>query len=73
MMSEATDRTATVVKRKDPNYSPVTAHIPKVLAKRLRMYCTEYEVTIAETVEKAVDAYLDSVGYPKEIDRTQGK
>lgn len=46
-------------RRKDPNYAQVTSHIPKELAKRLKFYCAEYETTITETVEIALQEFLD--------------
>jgi hypothetical protein len=53
-------------RRSDPNYTQVTSHVPKELAKRLKFYCTEYETTITEAVEEALREYLDK----KESDRT---
>ena len=46
-------------RRKDPNYAQVTSHIPKELAKRLKIYCTEEETTITEAVETAIEEFLD--------------
>lgn len=73
MVTDAPANKNLTTKRKDPNYSPITAHIPKPLARRLRMYCTEYEKTIAETVEKAIEAYLNDVNYPEVPDRGHGR
>lgn len=47
-----------VTRRKDPNYTPVTAHIPKHLAKKLKFYCAEYEATMAEVVEEALEEFF---------------
>ena len=46
-------------RRNNPDYSPVTAQIPKVLGKRLRLFVTQKETTISEVVEKALAEYLD--------------
>lgn len=46
-------------RRNNPDYSPVTAQIPKGLGKRLRLFVTQKETTISEVVEKAVAEYLD--------------
>lgn len=48
-----------VTRRKDPNYTQVTSHIPKELAKRLKFYCAEYETTITDVVELALQKFLD--------------
>lgn len=48
-----------VTRRKDPNYTQVTSHIPKELAKRLKFYCTEHEATITEVVEIAIREFLE--------------
>lgn len=53
-------------RRKDPNYTQVTSHVPKELAKRLKIYCAEAETTITEVVEEALREYLNK----KESDRT---
>ena len=55
-----------VTRRKDPSYTQVTSHVPKELAKRLKIYCAEYETTITEVVEEALREYLDK----KEGDRS---
>jgi hypothetical protein len=46
-------------RRNNPDYSPVTAQIPKGLGKRLRLFVTQKETTISEVVEKALAEYLD--------------
>lgn len=46
-------------RRKDPKYAQVTSHIPKGLAKRLKIYCTEEEITITEAVEIAIKEFLE--------------
>ena len=46
-------------RRNNPDYSPVTAQIPKALGKRLRLFVTQEETTISEVVEAALDEYLD--------------
>lgn len=46
-------------RRNDPNYTQVTSHVPKELAKRLKFYCTEHETTITEAVEQALIEFLD--------------
>lgn len=45
-------------RRNNPDYSPVTAQIPKGLGKRLRLFVTQKETTISEVVEKALAEYL---------------
>jgi hypothetical protein len=46
-------------RRNNPNYSPVTAQIPKPLGRRLRLFVAQEETTISEVVEAALDEYLD--------------
>lgn len=46
-------------RKNNPNYSPVTAQIPKPLGKRLRLFVAQEETTISEVVEAALDEYLD--------------
>ncbi len=46
-------------RRNNPDYSPVTAQVPKGLGKRLRLFVTQKETTISEVVEKALAEYLD--------------
>jgi hypothetical protein len=46
-------------RRNNPDYSPVTAQIPKPLGKKLRLFVTQEETTISEVVEAAITEYLD--------------
>ena len=46
-------------RRNNPDYSPVTAQIPKPLGKRLRLFVAQEETTISEVVEAALNEYLD--------------
>jgi hypothetical protein len=46
-------------RRNNPDYSPVTAQIPKPLGKKLRLFVTQEETTISEVVEAALAEYLD--------------
>ena len=48
-----------VTRRKDPNYTQVTSHVPKELAKRLKFYCAEHETTITEVIEQALKEFLE--------------
>lgn len=46
-------------RRNNPDYSPVTAQIPKPLGKKLRLFVAQEEITISEVVEVALTEYLD--------------
>jgi len=46
-------------RRNNPDYSPVTAQIPKPLGKKLRLFVAQVETTISEVVEVALMEYLD--------------
>lgn len=67
LLQEPTAHTTSklTTRRKDPNYTQVTSHVPKELAKRLKIYCAEAETTITEVVEDALREYLNQ----KESDR----
>jgi hypothetical protein len=45
-------------RRNNPDYSPVTAQIPKPLGKKLRLFVAQEEITISEVVEAALTEYL---------------
>ncbi len=59
-------------RRKDPNYAQVTSHIPKELAKRLKIYCTEEEITITEAVEVAIEEFLNKRQQPSDTTSEKG-
>ena len=46
-------------RKNNPNYSPVTAQIPKPLGKKLRLFVAQEETTISEVVEAALEEYID--------------
>ncbi|HAZ45616.1 MAG TPA: hypothetical protein DCZ55_14435 [Cyanobacteria bacterium UBA11371] len=46
-------------RRNNPEYSQVTALVPKALAQRLRIFCVENEIQITEAVEVAIEEFLD--------------
>lgn len=46
-------------RKNNPNYSPVTAQIPKLLGKKLRLFVAQEETTISEVVEAALEEYID--------------
>lgn len=48
-----------VTKRKDPNFTQVTSHVPKDLARRLKRYCADNDTTITDTVTLAIEEFLD--------------
>lgn len=49
-------------RKNNPNFSPVTAQIPKLLGRRLRLFVAQAETTISEVVEEALEEYLDKRG-----------
>ena len=59
LVQEVQDGRKLVARRKDPNYTQVTGLVPKDLAKRLKFYCTEQEITITEVVEQALKEFLE--------------
>lgn len=48
-----------VTKRKDPNFTQVTSHVPKDLARRLKRYCADHDTTITDTVTQALEDFLE--------------
>ncbi|WP_226586630.1 hypothetical protein [Microseira wollei] len=46
-------------RRNNPEYSQVTALVPKALAQKLRIFCVENEIQITEAVEMAIQEFLD--------------
>src|SRR4028119_1004912 len=48
-----------LARRNNPDYSQVTGLIDKDLARRLRVYCADQDVTIAEVMEEAIADYLE--------------
>lgn len=51
-------------RRNNPDYSQITALVPKDLAKKFRVYCTEQEIQITDAVEEAIKEYLSKRGVP---------
>ncbi len=48
-----------LARRNNPNYTQVAGLIDKNLARRLRVYCADQDVTIAEVMEEAIIDFLD--------------
>lgn len=48
-----------LARRNNPDYSQVTGLIDKNLARKLRVYCADQDVTIAEVMEEAIADYLE--------------
>lgn len=48
-----------LARRNNPDYSQVTGLIDKDLARRLRVYCADQDVTIAEVMEEAISDFLE--------------
>ncbi len=48
-----------LARRNNPDYSQVTGLIDKDLARRLRVYCADQSVTIAEVMEEAIEDFLE--------------
>ena len=48
-----------LARRNNPNYTQVAGLIDKDLARRMRVYCADQDVTIAEVMEEALRDYLD--------------
>jgi hypothetical protein len=59
MEEEQVNEVETLGKRNNPDYSQVTALVPKALAQRLRIFCVENEMQITEAVEIAIEEFLD--------------
>jgi hypothetical protein len=55
-------------RKNNPNFSPVTAQIPKLLGRRLRLFVAQAELTISEVVQQALEEFLDkrNVRLPEE-------
>jgi hypothetical protein len=49
-------------RRNNPDYSQITALVPKDLAKKFRLYCTEQEIQLTDAVEEAIKEYLSKRG-----------
>ena len=45
-------------RKNNPDFSPVTAQIPKPLGKKLRLLVAQEESTISEVVEAALEEYI---------------
>lgn len=54
--------TILVTKNKSPDYSQVTGHVLKEVARRFKVYCTEQDLTISSAVETALIEYLEKRG-----------
>jgi hypothetical protein len=48
-----------LARRNNPDFSQVTGLIDKDLARRLRVYCADQGVTIAEVMEESLRDYLE--------------
>ncbi len=48
-----------LARRNNPNYTQIAGLIDKDLARRLRVYCADQDVTIAEVMEEAISDYLE--------------
>jgi len=48
-----------LARRNNPNYTQVAGLIDKDLARRMRVYCADQGVTIAEVMEEAIADYLE--------------
>ncbi|HAX78926.1 MAG TPA: hypothetical protein DCY88_24645, partial [Cyanobacteria bacterium UBA11372] len=59
MEEEQVYEVETLGRRNNPEYSQVTALVPKALAQRLRIFCVENEIQITEAVEVAIEEFLD--------------
>jgi hypothetical protein len=58
-MNHELDDLNELARRNNPNYSQVTGLIDKDLARKLRVYCADQDVTIAEVMEEAIADYLE--------------
>jgi hypothetical protein len=59
-METRAGRKTLVDRRRDPNFEQVTGHVPKPLARKFKVFCTEHQVTIAEGLEEAITLFLQS-------------
>ncbi len=48
-----------LARRNNPNYTQVAGLIDKDLARRLRVYCADQDITIAEVMEEAITDFLE--------------
>jgi hypothetical protein len=48
-----------LARRNNPNYTQIAGLIDKDLARRLRVYCADQGVTIAEVMEEAIGDFLE--------------
>ncbi|MBD0343525.1 MAG: hypothetical protein ICV63_01550 [Coleofasciculus sp. Co-bin14] len=48
-----------LARRNNPDYTQVAGLINKDLARKLRVYCADQSVTIAEVMEEAIADYLE--------------
>lgn len=72
MNSGNLDPAATLAtKRDDPNYSQVSGYIPKEIALRFKVVCTEQEITQSEALEEAVLSWIEK--RTKATKQDQGK
>lgn len=55
-----------VTRRDDPGYSQVSGYIPKELALRFKVTCTEEEITLSEGLQEAVQLWLEKKTQAKE-------
>jgi len=49
---------ALTTKRDDPNFSQVSGYIPKAIALKFKVACTEDEITQSDGLEQAIQLWL---------------
>ncbi|GAX39013.1 hypothetical protein [Nodularia sp. NIES-3585] len=49
-------------RRNNPDYTQLTALVPKELGKKFRLYCTDQEIQLTDAIEEAVREYLQKRG-----------
>ena len=66
-----------LARRNNPNYTQIAGLINKDLARKLRVYCADQSITIAEVMEEAITDYLGKKQPPTssttESEDTEGK
>jgi hypothetical protein len=51
-------------RRKHPDYTSITAHVPKAMARRLKALVAFNDMTISEAIEQALIEWMDRTESP---------
>jgi hypothetical protein len=61
-----------VDRRKSPDYQQISGHVDKNLVRQFKTFCTSEDITIAEALEQAMAAYLESKGVKPQLKSSEG-